>query len=109
MDAAAEALLQPLMRKMFADEGSEHFRRRHAHRRGALLAILETAAARPDATTVTTAISSALAAQPELTVPEARECVHVLLDGFYLRLDVHDRLVWVNPLFRGWWLRFGGA
>lgn len=107
IDAAAEKLLVPQQRQLFADEGQEHFRRRHADLYPALIAILD-AMSDADHHPLEAAVSAALAADPGLSRRRAEECVWLLVDGFYLHLT-GSSLAWVNPLFRRWWLKYGGA
>lgn len=109
VDAAAETLLVPAQRKSFADEASEHFRRRHPELRTALVAILDGLSGADGGHPLEAAITAGIAAQPGLSRAQARDCVWLLADGFYLHLDPGDRLSWVNPLFRRWWLRYGGT
>ncbi|MBW2255584.1 MAG: AAA family ATPase [Deltaproteobacteria bacterium] len=108
VEAACEALLAPAVRMEFADEGREHFRRRHGRVMPALLAMLEAVSGGDTGQPVQGAINAALQVQPELTPGQVRECVFLLVDGFYLRQGPEDTLEWVNPLFRRWWLRYGG-
>jgi hypothetical protein len=108
VDAAVGSLLVPEQRRLFADEGQEHFRRRHADLYPALVAILEAVSADDDGHQLEAAITAALAADDRLTRRRAEECVWLLVDGFYLNVR-GDRLSWVNPLFRRWWLRYGGV
>jgi uncharacterized protein len=107
VDLAVETLLVPAQRKLLADEGSEHFRRRHPGLRRALVAILEQLSGSDGPHSMESAVSAALASDADLTRAQAKECVWLLVDGFYLRSD-GDQLSWVNPLFRRWWLKYGG-
>lgn len=106
---AAEDLLQPMLRKTFADEGSEHFRRRHPGRLRALHAILDLTAEASAPVAEEAAMTAAMAAQVDLSRADARECIHLLVGGFYLRIVPGGKgLEWAIPLFRLWWLRCGG-
>jgi hypothetical protein len=108
VDAAVESLLSPAQRRLFADEGQEHFRRRHPDLYPALVAILDAVAHQDTEHPLEAAVTAALAARADLTRRRAEECVWLLVDGFYLRAE-GERLAWVNPMFRRWWQRYGGA
>lgn len=109
IDSAAELLLAPTLRKQFADEGREHFKRRHPEQMPALLAILEALSGDDSGLPTQAALNAARAALPDSSAAEARECLYLLIDGFYLREAPDGTLGWVMPLFRRWWLRYGGA
>lgn len=108
IDAAAERLLEPQLRKSFSDEGAEHLRRRHPDRVVAMTAILEALSGADVGGSLQGAITAAQAAQPELSHKAARDCIYLLIDGYYLHEHGDGSLSWVNPLFRRWWLRYGG-
>jgi len=108
VEVASEALLAPALRKQFTDEGREHFRRRHTRVMPALLAMLEAVSGADRGNPRQAALNAGLSVQPELTMGETRECLYLLMDGFYLCEGPQDTLDWVNPLFRRWWLRYGG-
>lgn len=55
------------------------------------------------------ALNAGLQGQPGLGHGRARECLYLLIDGFYLAEEPGGTLRWVNPLFRRWWLKYGGA
>lgn len=108
VDAAAASLLGPSQRRLFADEGQEHFRRRHADVYPVLVAVLDALAHQDADLPLEAAVTAALAADADLSRRRAEACVWLLVDGFYLRAE-GERLAWVNPLFRRWWQRYGGA
>jgi hypothetical protein len=108
LERAVQSLLVPAQRKNFADEGSEHLRRRHGHFRAALIGILDAVSHADSGHPFEAALTAALAAQPELSRVRARECVFLLIDGFYLAMAPDGILRWVNPLFRRWWQLYGG-
>lgn len=107
VESAVHQLLTPMRRNEFRDEGREHFERRHRARMPALLAILESVSHMDAGAPVQGALNAAIGALPELSQAQARECVFLLMDEFYLRTGEADTLDWVNPLFRRWWLLYG--
>ena len=107
IDAAVDALLVPALRKQFADEGRDHFRRRHRRVMPALLAMLESVSGNDAGNPLQATLNAAAKAQPELTRGDVKECVHLLMDGFYLRDGPDNTVEWVNPLFRRWWVKYG--
>jgi hypothetical protein len=109
IDAAADLLLAPTLRKQFADEGREHFKRRHPEQMPALLAILEALSGDDTGLPAQAALNAARAALPDASAADARECLYLLIDGFYLGEASDGSLSWVMPLFRRWWLRYGGV
>lgn len=108
VDQAVERLLEPQLRKGFSDEGGEHLRGRHPSQVGAMVAILETLSGADEGGSFQGAITAAQAAVEGLRHNAARDCVYLLIDGYYLRQAPDGSLGWVNPLFRRWWLRYGG-
>lgn len=108
VDDAAERLLEPQLRKSFSDEGGEHLRRRHPEQVVAMVAILEALSGADKGGSFQGAITAAQAAQEGMSHNAARDCVYLLVDGYSLRLAKDGSLAWVNPLFRRWWLRYGG-
>lgn len=109
VEAAVEALLAPSLRKELADEGREHFRRRHPTRMAAMLALLDSVSGGDLGQPVQGARNAALQAQPELNPREVDEVLYLLIDGYYLRMAADGTLEWVNPLLRRWWLKYGGS
>jgi hypothetical protein len=108
IEDAVARLLEPQLRKSFSDEGAEHLQRRHPDRVVAMMAILEALSGQDEGGSFQGALTAAQAAQPELSHKASRDCIFLLIDGYYLRKSMDGSLSWVNPLFRRWWLRYGG-
>lgn len=104
--AARDHLLAPRQRKLFADEGIEHFRRRD---RGASAAgkraILDAACDETGAPIHV--LETAAMTQGAASKKHAREWVYALMDTFHLQ-QMGDRFHFSLPLFRLWWERYGG-
>ncbi len=106
VDQAVESLLGPRGRDLFADEGSEHFVRRHG---GAVArqytAVLGAAAQTAGGCGIDELLAAALAAgAADRRV--AQGLVLSLVDSWHLD-PVGDHYLFVLPLFRLWWLRYG--
>lgn len=109
VEAAAERLLAPSLRRELSDEGREHFQRRHPDVWPAMAAILEAVSGGDTDQPWQGAVAAALAARPGSSTRQAEDAIYLLIDGFYLRRQANGTLAWVNPLLRRWWLRYGGT
>ena len=106
---AADALLEPRMRHLFADEGREHLERRYGQEQtNLLIAILDSAAAAPGPAPEEALITSGLAAGAT-TRSAARDLLHLLVDEFYLCFDnLTSTYSFFLPLLKSWWRLYGG-
>lgn len=97
-------------RDLFDDEGRVHLKKYYGQQGAEVMsAVLDAAAASEGGLTEAQAQS---AAQQAMRIPDrsrAREYVHALIDAWYLDQNPQGGLDFVNPLFRRWWRRFGGA
>ncbi len=104
---AVESLLSPRMRYLFADEARQHFVRRYGGERAQVCrAILSTAAPSELGAPLEALIAVALTGGLH-DRGDAREAVWALVDSFHLE-QAGDLFRFTNPLFRLWWLRYGG-
>ena len=104
---AVESLLSPRMRHLFEDEARGHFVRRYgAERAQVLRSILSVASHSESGANRQSLITKALAGGIE-NRDDAEEAVWSLVDSFHLEQE-GDVLRFSNPLFRLWWLRYGG-
>ncbi|MCK6503662.1 hypothetical protein L6R53_09735 [Myxococcota bacterium] len=109
VDRAVDRLLQPALRHLFADEGMEHFRRRHPARLAVLQAMLSAVDGADRGVPRQAAFNAAVLTDPDLRQTDARDCLFLLYDAFLLREDGPEAVAWVNPIFRRWWRRYGVA
>ncbi len=107
VQSAVEALLKPRLADLFDDQGRAHLERRHPDHVNAVRAALSVVAATADPTPLSAVLSAAMKAQPGLGRADARRLALDLVAAFLLEAE-DDGLAFRNPLFRLWWLRYGG-
>jgi len=108
IEHAAEELISPRMRHLFADEGHEHLRRRHGARAASILKALLNEVARGDAPVPPhLLIAVALeASEGSWNRQRSEEMLLTLVDEFYLDRSPAG-FHFVNPLLRRWWRVYG--
>lgn len=108
VDEGVEALLEPRMRHLFADEGGEHLLRRYGREKARMLiAVLSEVARSPGPVPREALITAALAAGVA-DRGEASALLHLLVDEFYLGFDSRAGTYhFLLPLLQRWWRWYG--
>ena len=92
---------------MFHDEAHDHFVRRYGAARARVLRSILSVASRSESGADRQSLTSTALAGGIQSRDDAAEAIWALVDSFHLE-QVGEVLRFSNPLFRRWWLRYGG-
>jgi len=108
IEKSVEAMLGPRLRHTFDDEGNTHLHRRHGADARVMKRVLSAASASDVGVPRHRLLSVAIEAGVRHR-PDAERIIWTLVDEFYLEPSDDDRLRFLNPLLRRWWVKYGAS
>jgi hypothetical protein len=106
IEAAVDALLAPMNRPLFLDEGMEHFHRRRPDAMPVYRALLDHLCDGP--ATEGALVGVVLSLRPDMERRAAANHIYELVDSWHIT-EAEGHYRFLLPLLGRWWARYGGA